>query len=67
MLFGCLVLSYNISQIGSILHNMREAANEVKHELATFKRLAKANHIDEKLQQSVARYIINSANIKSSF
>lgn len=67
ILFGCLILSYNIAQVGSIFNNLVESPNQVKAQLSVLKRLAKETKLDPKLHHSIGEYIVHSAEIKRSF
>lgn len=40
MLIGCLILSYNISQVGTFLNNLKQADYQVKNDLAVLNRMA---------------------------
>lgn len=46
ILVGCLILSYNIAQVGNIINNLKQMPEEVKHQLSVLKRLAAVAKID---------------------
>lgn len=46
ILFGCLILSYNIAQVSNIIQNLKRMPDEVKDQLAILRRLAKMTKID---------------------
>jgi hypothetical protein len=49
MLLGCMVLSYNISQVGTIISSLSESGKKVKNQLSILRRLAVNSKMDEKL------------------
>jgi hypothetical protein len=52
-LFSCIVLAFNISEIGSIIMSIRSSQTEYRRKIAIFKRMAKENHINEELQRRI--------------
>jgi hypothetical protein len=45
MLFGTAVLSYNLSEIGSVISNLRSIDQRRKEETVIFKRMAKDENL----------------------
>lgn len=46
ILFGCLILSYNIAQVGNIINTLKRTPQDVKHQLSVLRRLAYIANID---------------------
>jgi len=46
VLIGCMLLSFNISQVGTIISNLRSADSDLRNELAVLKRLAAITNIN---------------------
>lgn len=46
ILFGCLILSYNIAQVGIIINALKRTPQDVKHQLSVLRRLANVANID---------------------
>lgn len=67
ILIGCLILSYNISQVGRIISLLSEGDEEVSNQLSTLRRLAVNTNISENLHHAMAEYIMHAAEIKRSF
>lgn len=67
ILLGCLVLSYNIAQVGNILQNFNEIPGQVRSQLSTLRRLVKANKVDWQLHNQIGEYIVHAAEIKKTF
>lgn len=67
VLVGCLILSYNISQVANILQSLNQGPEEVRNQLSVLRRLAAATEIDENLHHTIGEYIIHAAEIKRTF
>lgn len=67
MLFGCLVLSYNINQVANIISNLSASNLEIKNKLAVLKKLARIRKIDFRLHKEIGEYIIHATEIKKNF
>ena len=49
--FSCIVLAYNISEIGSVIFSLRSAGNEYQKKISIFKRMAYKDDIDVELKK----------------
>lgn len=67
MVFGCLILSYNISQVGAIFYNLQMSHEKLKKELLLLRKIAHISKISGKLHQSMADYLIHSSQIKFQY
>lgn len=61
ILIGCIILSYNIAEVGNIINQLARTPNEVKHQLSVLRRLAEVSKIDQNLHHSIGEYIVHSA------
>ena len=66
-IFSCIILAYNISNVGTIIEQIRSENSKKNQQLKTFRRMSKANEISEDLIQKVNNYIEQSYQIKSQF
>jgi hypothetical protein len=64
---SCVILSYNISCVGSLISNIRSQDIERGKNLKIFKKLADKNRIKEELSWKINNYIEEHANIKKLF
>lgn len=67
MIFGCLILSYNISQVGAIFYNLQHAQEKLRKELLLLRKIAHISKISNKLHQSMADYLIHSSQVKFQY
>lgn len=44
--FSCIVLAYNVSEIGAVISALRSAGNEYQKKISIFKRMAAEDEID---------------------
>jgi hypothetical protein len=61
ILFGCLILSYNIAEVGNIINQLAKTPNQVRHQLSVLRRMVEVTKINESLHHSIGEYIVHSA------
>jgi hypothetical protein len=61
MLYGCLVLSYNISQMTSIFTNLYMVRQQLEKELSILQRIASVSKMNNKLHREMANYFVHSS------
>ena len=65
--FSCITLAYNISNVGTIISEIKANGDLKRKKLKTFHMMCRENDIQEELESKVTRYIEQSFQIKESF
>lgn len=67
MLVGTAVLSYNLSEIASVISNLRKVDKRRKEQTMVFKRMAKDESVSEELMEKILDYIEKSSEVREQF
>lgn len=64
MIFGCLILSYNISEVASMMKSLQERKEQLAKDLHVLQKVAHYTQMPNELHRSIADYMIYATEIK---